>query len=270
MTTSLRVSTARAAVLSPARRDQVAVLGGLGAITAAAWVYTVAQADQMSMSSAMGGRSMMHAMLMVQPWTSSEFGLRLAMWIVMMVAMMVPAATPMTLVYAAVARKAAAQHSPLPPTVVFVAGYVTIWGVFSVLATLAQRGLDAATLLSPTMASNGAVFGGVVLVAAGIYQLTPLKHACLRQCRAPAHFLSRYWRTGTVGAFRMGLRLGTYCLGCCWILMALLFVGGVMNLLWIAAISAFVLVEKTVPFGEIGSRIAGATAIGAGVLSLVV
>jgi predicted metal-binding membrane protein len=260
-------------VFSPARRDQVAVIAGLAVITATAWVYTVRQADQMSMSSGMGGRSMMmtmHAMLMTQPWTSSEFGLRLAMWVVMMVAMMVPTAAPMTLVYAAVARKAAAQHSPLPPTFVFVAGYVTIWGLFGILATLAQRGLDAATLLSPTMASNSTVFGGAVLVGAGIYQLTPLKHACLKHCRAPAHFLSRYWRRGTIGAFRMGLRLGAYCLACCWILMALLFVGGVMNLLWIAAIAGFVLLEKTLPFGERGSRIAGATAIGAGILSMAV
>ena len=227
----------------------------------------------MSMSTTMGGHSMsatVHGMLMTQPWTTGEFGLRLGMWAVMMVAMMVPTAAPMTLVYAAVARKAAAQRSPLPPTFVFVAGYVTMWGLFSVLATLAQRGLDAATLLSPTMASNSTLFGGAVLVAAGVYQLTPLKHACLKHCRAPAHFLSRYWRRGAIGAFLIGLRLGAYCLGCCWILMALLFVGGVMNLLWIAAIAGFVLLEKTLPFGETGSRIAGATAIGAGVLSLVV
>ena len=155
-------------------------------------------------------------------------------------------------------------------TFVFVAGYVTVWGLFGVLATVAQRGLDALSLLSPTMAANSTAFGGVVLVAAGIYQITPLKRACLKHCRAPAHFLSRYWRKGTLGAFRMGLRLGAYCLGCCWILMALLFVGGVMNLLWIAAISGFVLLEKTLPFGETGSRIAGATAIGAGILSIAI
>ena len=151
----------------------------------------------MSMSSGVGGHGMantMHAMLAMQPWTGSEFGLRLAMWAVMMVAMMVPTAAPMTLVYAAVARKAAAQDSPLPPTFLFVAGYVAVWGLFGVLATVAQRGLDAVSLLSPTMASNSAVFGGAVLVAAGIYQLTPLKHACLKHCRAPAHFLSHYWR----------------------------------------------------------------------------
>ena len=143
MTTPLRIGTARAPAFSQIRRDQAAVLAALAVITAAAWIYTVGQADQMSMSSGMGGRRMantMHAMLTMQPWTSSEFGLRLAMWVVMMVAMMVPTAAPMTLVYAAVARKAAAQHSPLPPTFVFVAGYVTVWGLFGVLATVAQRG----------------------------------------------------------------------------------------------------------------------------------
>ena len=273
MTTPVRTSALRAPTFSQIRRDQAAVLTALAVVTAAAWTYTVRQANQMAMPSGIGGHGMantMHAMLMMQPWTSSEFGLRLAMWVVMMVAMMVPTAAPMTLVYAAVARKAAAQDSPLPPTFLFVAGYVAVWGLFGVVATLAQRGLDAVSLLSPTMASNSAVFGGVLLVTAGIYQLTPLKHACLNHCRAPAHFLSRYWRKGTLGAFRMGLRLGAYCLGCCWILMALLFVGGVMNVLWIAAISAFVLLEKTLPLGDRGSRIAGATAIGAGILSIAI
>ena len=227
----------------------------------------------MGMSNGMADHSMtstMHAMVAVQSWTAAEFGLMLVMWGVMMVAMMVPTAAPMTLVYAAVARKAAAQHSPLAPTFVFVAGYVTVWTLFSVLATVAQRALDQAGLLTPMMASNSAVFGGSVLIAAGLYQLTPYKHACLRNCRAPAHFLSRYWRTGTVGAFRMGLRLGAYCLGCCWILMSLLFVGGVMNLLWIAAIAVFILLEKTLRLGQAGSRFAGGAMVLVGAISLAV
>jgi predicted metal-binding membrane protein len=210
---------------------------------------------------------MMGAMTKVQPWTATEFGLRLAMWAIMMVAMMVPTAAPMTLLYAAVARKAAAPH-PLASTSIFVAGYIAMWMIFSVAATLAQHALDQAALLSPMMVSRSAVFGAALLIAAGVYQLTPLKNACLRNCRAPAHFLSRYWRTGTLGAFRMGLRLGAYCVGCCWILMGLLFVGGVMNLLWIAAIAVFVLLEKSIPFGEVGGRIAGVTMILVGALSL--
>jgi predicted metal-binding membrane protein len=212
---------------------------------------------------------MMDAMTGVQPWAATEFGLRLTMWAVMMIAMMVPTAAPMTLLYAGVVRKAAAQHSPLAPTFVFVSGYIAMWTIFSLAATIAQHALDQAALLSPMMVSTSAAFGAALLIAAGVYQFTPLKNACLRNCRAPAHFLSRYWRTGALGAFRMGLRLGAYCVGCCWILMGLLFVGGVMNLLWIAAIAIFILLEKTIPFGDVYGRFAGAAMILVGVLSLV-
>jgi predicted metal-binding membrane protein len=247
-------------------------MAGLGGITVAAWVYVVGMAHRMETGSAgTTGQSMepmMDAMTGVQPWTATEFGLRLAMWAVMMVAMMVPTAAPMTLMYAAVARKAAAQNSPLAPTSVFVTGYIVMWTIFSLLATTAQHALDHAALLSPMMVSTSAGFGAALLIAAGVYQLTPLKNACLRNCRAPAHFLSRYWRTGNLGAFRMGLRLGAYCVGCCWILMGLLFVGGVMNLLWIAAIAVFILLEKTLPFGEVSGRIAGVAMILVGGLSL--
>jgi predicted metal-binding membrane protein len=247
-------------------------MAGLGGITIAAWVYIVVSARRMATESAgMSGPSMapmMHAMTAVQPWTATEFGLRLAMWAAMMVAMMVPTAAPMTLLYAAVARKAAAQHNPLAPTFVFVAGYIAMWTIFSLVATIAQHALDQAALLSPMMSSNSAVFGAALLIAAGVYQFTPLKNACLRNCRAPAHFLSRYWRTGNLGAFRMGLTLGAYCVGCCWILMGLLFVGGVMNLLWIAATAIFVLLEKTSPFGDVSGRFAGGAMILVGALSL--
>jgi predicted metal-binding membrane protein len=254
-------------------RDRLAVLTGLGGITIAAWVYVVVTAHRMDVAPAsMRDPSMapiMDAMTGVQPWTATEFGLRLAMWAVMMVAMMVPTAAPMTLMYAAVARKAAAQHTPLAPTFVFVTGYIAMWTIFSLAATIAQHALDQAALLSPMMVSTSKSFGAALLIAAGVYQFTPLKNACLRNCRAPAHFLSRYWRAGRFGAFRVGLRLGAYCVGCCWILMGLLFVGGVMNLLWIAAIAAFVLLEKTLPFGDVSGKIAGVAMILVGVLSLV-
>jgi predicted metal-binding membrane protein len=247
-------------------------LAGLGGITVAAWVYVVETARRMTAGSAgTSGQSMapmIDAMTGIQPWTATEFVLRLAMWAVMMVAMMVPTVAPSTLMYTAVARKAAAQHNPLAPTFVFVTGYIAMWTLFSLAATIAQEALEKAAVLSPTMVSRSAVFGAAVLVLAGIYQFTPLKNACLRNCRAPAHFLSRYWRSGHLGAFRMGLRLGAYCVGCCWILMGLLFVGGVMNLLWIAAIAIFVLLEKTIPFGDISGRFAGAAMIAAGALSL--
>jgi predicted metal-binding membrane protein len=257
--------------LARRHRDRLAVLAGLAAITAAAWAYIVVAAHRMMSGPAgMSGRPMapvMHAMIGSQPWTAAEFGLRLAMWAVMMVAMMVPTAVPMTLLYAAVARKAAAQHSPVAPAFVLVAGYAAMWAIFSLVATAAQWGLDQAALLSPMMVSRSAWLGAALLITAGVYQLTPLKNACLRNCRAPAHFLSRHWRSGRLGAFRMGVRLGAYCLGCCWILMGLLFIGGVMNLLWIAAIAAFVLLEKTMPFGVAGGRAAGAAMILIGALS---
>ena len=244
---------------------------GLTGITVAAWVYVVVTARHtVTGPAALNSGSMpaMDAMTGVQPWTPTEFGLRLTMWAVMMVAMMVPTAAPMTLMYAAVARKAAVQHNPVAPTFGFVTGYITMWAVFSLVATVAQHALDQAALLSPMMSSNSRIFGAALLMAAGVYQFTPLKNACLTNCRAPAHFLSRFWHTGNLGAFRMGLRLGAYCVGCCWILMGLLFVGGVMNLLWIAAIAIFVLLEKTVPFGGVTGRIVGATMILVGGLSL--
>ena len=152
----------------------------------------------------------------------------------------------------------------------FVAGYVVVWSLFSVAATAAQWQLDRAALLSPMMVSKSVLLGSAVLIGAGVYELTPLKRACLRHCRVPAQFLSQNWRSGMIGAFRTGLSLGAYCLGCCWLLMGLLFVGGVMNLLWIAAISAFVLLEKTLPSGHAAGRFAGAAMIlvGAGSLAL--
>lgn len=250
-------------------RDRWGILTGLGAITAAAWIYLAIEAHRMS--AGMSDRSMgqaMSSMVHVQTWTAAEFGLRLVMWAVMMVAMMAPTAAPMTLVYAAVARKAAREHHPVAPTFVFVAGYLAIWALFSIVATTAQLGLDHLALLSPAMVLTSPWLGGALLTATGIYELTPLKHACLAHCRAPAHFISKHWRSGTAGALRMGLQLGAYCLGCCWILMALLFVGGVMNLLWIAAIAAFVLLEKTMPYAQTGSRVIGAAMTLVGVTTL--
>ncbi len=219
-------------------------------------------------SGGLNNHSMADAMTGVKPWTVTEFVLTFTMWALMMIAMMVPTAAPMTLTYAAVARKAAAQHNPLAPTFVFVTGYITMWAIFSLVVTVAQHALDQAALLSPMMASASARLGAAILIAAGLYQLTPLKNACLKNCRAPAHFISRYWHPGNLGAFRMGLRIGAYCVGCCWILMALLFVGGVMNLLWVAAIAIFVLLEKTIPFGDVSGRVAGAAMILFGALSL--
>ena len=250
------------------RRDRWAILTGLGGITAAAWIYLVVGARPMSMGMSDGSAGAAQSMVQVRPWTTTEFGVVLLMWAVMMIAMMVPTAAPMTLVYAAVVRKAASEDHPVAPTFVFVAGYLAIWGVFSIAATAAQGSLDQLALLSPTMVSASPVLGSALLIGAGVYELTPYKHACLAHCRAPAHFISQHWRGGFAGPFRMGLHLGVYCLGCCWILMSLLFVGGVMNLSWIAAIAVFILLEKTLPFAETGGRIVGAAMILVGLLSL--
>jgi predicted metal-binding membrane protein len=182
------------------------------------------------------------------------------MWAVMMVGMMMPSSMPTILLYARVGRQAAAAGKPLAATGWFAAGYLLIWIAFALAATLAQWALDRASLLTPDMAGASAVLGGLVLIAAGLYQWTPFKDVCLRQCQAPWLFIQRHggFRGGASGSVALGARHGLYCVGCCWALMALLFVGGVMNVLWIAAISFFVLIEKVVPAGRVISRIAGA------------
>jgi predicted metal-binding membrane protein len=248
------------------RRDRLAVLIGLGGITLLSWIYLVNAAKQMA---AISGMSMpdMPEMVVLRSWTATDFLLMFSMWAIMMIGMMVPSAAPMTLIYAAMARKAAAQDSPLPPTAVFVAGYVSMWTLFSVFATLLQWGLERAALLSPMMVSTSPLLGASIVIAAGLYQWTPFKNACLRHCRGPAEFFSRHWRDGALGAFRMGFEHGAFCLGCCGFLMLLLFVGGVMNLLWIALIALFVLAEKISPFGNRAGRVAGAAMILAGILA---
>ena len=149
------------------------------------------------------------------------------------------------------------RRTPLAPTGIFVIGYVVIWSLFSLGATIAQWALDCMALLSPMMMSNSPILGGLLLLTAGIYQLTPAKDACLRHCRSPVDFISSHWKPGGMGAFRMGIEHGVFCLGCCWILMGLLFFGGVMSLWWIGGLTLFVLLEKVMPFGAIGGRVIG-------------
>jgi predicted metal-binding membrane protein len=240
------------------RRDRTAILTGLLGVSALAWVWLVSRAQHMDM----GG------MLEIRAWSATDFALMLAMWVVMMIGMMLPSAAPMTLIYAAIGRKAAREGTPIAPTAAFVSGYVVMWSLFSVAATLVQWGLERAALLSPMMVSTSPLLGGALLVGAGVYQWTPYKDACLQHCRAPGQLIAERWRPGVLGAGRMGLENGAYCLGCCWGLMALLFVGGVMNLLWIAAITAFVLIEKLLPWGPAAGRVAGAGLVGFGAFVL--
>ena len=237
----------------PLLRDRIVILSVLGIVTLLSWVYLVDMAQ--GMDGMMGAQHC--AGMMGEPWTAGYFTAMLVMWIIMMVGMMVPSAIPMALIYAAVARKAAREGTPLAPTGIFVIGYVVIWSLFSLGATIAQWALDCMALLSPMMMSNSPILGGLLLLTAGIYQLTPAKDACLRHCRSPVDFISSHWKPGGMGAFRMGIEHGVFCLGCCWILMGLLFFGGVMSLWWIGGLTLFVLLEKVMPFGAIGGRVIG-------------
>ncbi len=239
------------------RRDFIAIIISLGGITLLSWLYLVKMAADMSMPEGMSP-------MQIPVWDVGYFGMMFIMWAVMMVGMMLPSVTPMVLIYAGVARKSAAQGMPVAPTGAFVSGYIAIWLFFSLFATIAQWGLDQAALLSPMMVSNSVGLGAALLIAAGIYQWLPIKDKCLHHCRSPVHFITTHWLPGSIGAFKMGLSHGAFCLGCCWVLMALLFVGGVMNLLWIAAITLFVLLEKVLPFGVVSGRVIGLLMIIAG------
>ncbi len=241
------------------KRDRWFVLTGLAGVTVLAWAYLVAMATDMD-AMAMGAM----AMPAVEPWSALDFWLMFVMWAVMMVGMMLPSAAPMILLYAAVSRRQRGRGHALAPTGVFAAGYLVAWTAFSLAASALQWALEQAALLSPMMVGTSPYLGGALLVAAGVYQWTPLKHACLQNCRAPAEFLSRSWRNGTGGAVAMGIHHGIYCVGCCWVLMGLLFVVGVMNLLWVAAITALVLIEKIAPGGYLITRAAGVLFVAAG------
>jgi predicted metal-binding membrane protein len=276
--------TALEAVL---RRDRAVVTAALVIIAMLAWAYVLWLAADMVMPGSpapdsaggdMGGMDMsnidmggMDMGAIVAPgfrtWALADFAFIFTMWAVMMVGMMTPSVAPMLLLYAGVGRKARADGRPIASTGWFFAGYLAVWVVLSIVATGAQWLLARLALLDPSMATDSAILGGLVLIAAGLYQWTPMKGVCLRQCQAPIAFLASHggFRSAPLGALRLGIDHGAYCLGCCWALMALLFVGGVMNLLWIAGIAILVLLEKTVPTGQLIPRVSGAlmAAIGA-------
>jgi len=198
-------------------------------------------------------------------WSGSYWILMVAMWWIMMIAMMAPSAAPTILLYASVHRHAEASgqlRDSVAPTGAFVAGYLLVWLAFSMLATFAQWSLERSGLLSiSTMGSQSRWLSAALLLAAGVYQFLPLKHACLAHCRAPASFLSRHWRPHAAGALRLGVLHGAFCVGCCWVLMAILFVGGVMNVAWIAALTVLVLLEKLLAAGPWVGRAVGAILI---------
>jgi predicted metal-binding membrane protein len=250
------------------RRDRTLAALALAVVTAAAWAVLLRMHEAMmpGMAKPMDMPGM--AMPSAQGWALIDVTLLFLMWAVMMVAMMLPSAAPMILLFASINRARRERASPTVPTAIFAAGYLLIWIGFSAVAALSQAGLHQAALLSPSMATTSPVLGGVLLVVAGLYQWMPLKSACLGHCRSPVHFLGTEWREGRPGALVMGLRHGLFCLGCCWALMTLLFVAGVMNLTWVAAIAALVLVEKVVPKGAWLGRAGGVLLAAAGVWML--
>ena len=248
------------------RHDRVVVLGGLALAVALAWTYLLLGAGvEMGTMDMGGGRTM----AMAPEWSLSYGIVVFAMWVVMMVAMMLPSAAPVTLLVASIARRRREAGTAVGFTVVpFIVGYLAVWFAFAATATVCQWMLDEAGLLSPTMALANIAAAGTVLIAAGIYQWTPLKAACLRNCRSPFDFLLNQWSDSTFGAFLSGTNHGAYCFGCCWMLMVLLFVGGMMNLTWIAGIALLVLIEKTLPWSGWTERVTGAILVAWGALTL--
>ena len=248
--------------------QRLVVSTALLVIVAASWGYLVLMAlEPLDAAGELGTLVSMRP----QPWDVNYFVATLVMWVVMMIGMMVPSVAPTVLLFIALQRQSHAEaNRSYLPSGLFLGGYLATWTAFSLAATIAQWGLSSAALLSPAMEGTSSVLGGLLFIAAGIYQLTPLKSACLRQCRAPADFLVHRRRSGTFGPFLMGVEHGMYCTGCCWVLMALLFTFGVMNLLWVALITIFVLVEKVAPSGATFGRIGSAFMIGTGVAMLVI
>jgi predicted metal-binding membrane protein len=253
------------------QRDRQAVVAALIAVIAMAWVWILFGAgtgmSAMDMLVRPGAGSMA-GMMAPAAWTLGYAGIMFAMWWVMMAAMMLPSAAPILLLFARINRKQKAAGRPFIPTGIFAAGYLVAWGGFSLLATGLQWELERLGLLSPMMVTTNYWLGGAILIAAGVWQLTPIKGMCLRHCRSPMGFLVQSWRPGRGGTFRMGLEHGSFCPGCCWFLMGLLFFGGIMNLFWIIGLAIFVLLEKTVPMGSWIGRIVGVGVAAWGVLLL--
>lgn len=245
------------------RRDRWLAGAGLLAAAALCWVWIVVMARDMY-----GPMSGASAWMMGGVWDLRHLLLLFAMWAAMMAGMMLPSAAPALLLYAGVIRRSPGGGAAAAHVYAFAGGYLLVWTAFSLAATVLQRALANALILSPMMASRSPVFTGIVLLAAGLFQFTPYKRTCLNACRAPAQFLTRHWRAGVAGGLYLGAANGLYCLGCCWALMLLLFVAGVMNLWCIAALTIFVLLEKAAPMGAQGGRLSGALLAGLGAWSL--
>jgi len=220
------------------QREQLLVFSGLALITVLAWAY------MLHMAWGMVGKGMDINLACLGHWGPGDLAHMFIMWSIMMVAMMVPSASPMIIIFASVNRQRSGMQGPFIPTWLFVLGYLTAWTVYSALATLVQWGLHTAALLTHTLVITSPLLAALLLVATGIFQWTPFRDACMTQCRSPFGFIITEWREGRWGALIMGLKHGIYCVGCCWMLMTLCFALGVMNMLWMAALTAFMLLEK--------------------------
>lgn len=249
------------------QRDRKIVGWALASLVILSWTYifvgggTGTPAFQMSGLPTAPHVSDPMAAMQPLPWTVGYALLIFVMWWLMMLATMLPSAAPMILLFAALTRKQVESRAPFMGTGLFGVGYLAVWAGFSVLAVALQWQLGRIALLSPMMVTTSVTLGAFLLLGAGVWEFTPLKHACLRHCRAPAEFLTGHWRAGQAGAVQMGMLHGLYCLGCCWMLMLLLFYGGIMNIYWIAGLATLVLVEKITPLGIWASTIIGVALI---------
>jgi len=254
-------------------RERYLILGLLLALAAAAWVVLLAWprmdmpagTDQMAGMAGMGGARAATGLTM-----GMGAPLFLALWVVMMVAMMFPTAAPMVLMFARVGAGRRARGSAFVPTWVFVAAYLLVWTAFGVVAFAGASLAQGVAQSSPWVVANAGRIGGVAIVLAGLYQLTPLKRVCLAKCRSPLSFLTQSWRDGYAGALRMGLDHGVYCLGCCWLLFVILFPLGMMNVAAMAVITLLIYAEKAFPIGPRVSQAAAALLVAYGLLVMVV
>jgi predicted metal-binding membrane protein len=233
-------------------------------VTIAAWAGVIVQATSMATGGPSTGAAMSQGMRPLI--TMAGLVAFVAAWVVMMAAMMLPSATPMILLYRVATRGHAARGNPLASTWLFVLGYLVVWAAFGVVVYLAGQ-LASAAFRSNTRVAAWAPYGvALVLLAAGLYQFTPLKRVCLRACQSPLGFLMSHWRPGPAGAFRMGVEHGWYCTGCCWGLMAVLVAAGAMGLAWVLLIALVVAAEKLLPRGEWAARITGVVLLALGAL----
>jgi len=248
------------------KKDRLIIISSLFIISLLAWVYIIYLYKQMAV---MNMDALFFAMPMTPSWTMTDFALLFLMWFVMMIAMMTPAVAPLILIFAMVNRQRKQQNRPFVNTAYLMTGYFVVWAAFSLAATSLQWLLQQISMLNPEMKTTNKILGSVILIATGIFQFTAFKHTCLQYCRTPIEFVHRHWKEGKPGALRMGIQNGFYCLGCCWMLMVVLFVAGIMNLLWVAIIALFVLIEKISSQTKWISYVAGFVLILYGVLFLI-